>query len=83
MSVIANCAPARCLARSTSVSRATESAPGWPPGNAATPTVNRSRASVTSSTALLKPPSVGVHGARGPSRGSPRSASTLCTPPRS
>ena len=38
------------------------------------------RASDTSSQAWVKPPSVGVHSARGPSLGSPRRASTLCTP---
>ena len=51
MSVIANSAPHRCFASSTSMSRSIDSAPGWPPGKAATPTLKPpwSRASDTSS----------------------------------
>ena len=52
MSVIANFAPARCFSSSTSVSRSTDSAPGCPPGNAATPTVNAARALASATSSL-------------------------------
>ncbi len=82
MSVIANSAPACCLASSTRASCSSDSADGWPSEKAATATAKSPRrlASSTSSLAWVRPPSVGTQSARGPSSGSPRSASTLPTP---
>ena len=67
MSVIANSAPACCLASSTRASCSSDSADGWPSEKAATATAKSPRrlASSTSSVAWVRPPSVGTHvGAR-------------------